>query len=259
VKLGYLRDRPKQPWEDPDWSFTAFAAGRFGAPPPADDLSSLVVDVLDQGNLGSCVLNSAFQAIRMRHVAQGVHAPKLGSRLMGYYLARAVDHLTAVDSGTYLRTAFEVLNKFGFCSEDVWPYNDGPELFMRMPNSKAFHDAFDLHAPTVYRRISTTGNDRILDVKRAIAGGFPVCFGCAVDNAFTHGNFDPAEPLMPPRADIAGGHAMTIIGYSGDVFRVLNSWSSDFGVDGRVYFSPEYVMEAQDLWIVEHAPVEGEK
>lgn len=257
--LGWLKDRPKFSDEKPDWAFGPFAATRFGASaPPAASLDDLVLTVLDQGSLGSCVANAGLQAVRMRHIAQGVASPRLGSRLMAYYLARAVDHLTSIDSGTYPRTLFEILNKFGFCPEEVWPYDVGPMPFKTMPSSKAFHDAFDQRAPTVYRRISSTGNDKIGDVKRAIAGGFPVVFGCSVDEAFTQGLFDVNDAIRPPRSNIAGGHCMLFVGYSGDTFRVLNSWSEDFGIQGRVLFSPEYVLECDDLWIVEHAPVQGE-
>jgi hypothetical protein len=47
-------------------------------------------------------------------------------------------------------------------------------------------------------------------------------------------------------------------GYSGDIFTTLNSWSEEFGDKGRIKFAPEYVQACSDLWVVEHAPVEGE-
>lgn len=257
--LGCYPDPPKLAHEKPDWLLDA---STLKVAPPSFSLRELVLDVLNQGRLGSCAANATLQAIRMRHVAQDVPDPMLGSRLMLYYLCRAAGHTTNFDSGTYLRLCFEMLNKFGFCPEEIWPYDDTDtgspfDPFRRMPRTQAFHDAFDLHAPTVYRRVITSGNALLGDLKRAIASGYPVPFGCDVSDAFTRGNFNPKSPLPPPTTS-AGGHAMCFVGYNGDVFEVLNSWSTNFADDGYCWFSPEYVMTTRDQWIVEHAPVEGE-
>lgn len=265
--LGWLKDRPKLAGEKPDYLFTDHAArlGLAAAPPPADDLADLVLDVLDQGQLGSCVANAIMQAVRMRHVAQKVLSPILGSRLMTYYLARAAMHMTGVDSGTEPRIALSALRQFGFCPEAIWPYSDqndssARDPFKLMPPMAAFQAAFDQKSPTSYVRIASTGSQRLADVKSAIAGGYPVVFGCDVSNEFCRGQFDAAQPLTPPASyDVAGGHCMLFQGYSGDTFRVLNSWSAGFGDKGRILFAPEYVLACDDLWIIEHAPSEGEQ
>jgi C1A family cysteine protease len=43
--------------------------------------------------------------------------------------------------------------------------------------------------------------------------------------------------LMPkdPYGTFFGGHAMTIVGYDGDLLKVLNSWGDSFGDKGYVY------------------------
>lgn len=263
--LGWLKDKPKLLGEAPDHLFEDFKAERaLGAAPVTFSLAELVLKVLDQGQLGSCVSNATAQALRMRLVAQGVSAPPLPARLMIYYLARAVDHATSVDAGTYPRVAMEILNKFGFAPESLWPYSDkndssAKDPFKLMPTMEVFQAAFDQHAPTKYVRITSSGNQRLVDLKTAIAGGFPVIFGCNVSEAFCQGDFDASKPLDPPAAkDSAGGHCMIFEGYDGDDLTVLNSWSEDFGEKGRIKFSPKYLAACDDLWAIDHTPVEGE-
>lgn len=252
-KLGWLPDPPKASHERPDFD----AAPMFRAappPPPSANIRHLVVDVLDQGALGSCVANAILQAVRCSHVRQGVQGAKLGSRLFTYYLSRAYHHQTAEDSGTFLRLCFQGLAKFGFCPESVWPYSDGSERFKRMPSMAAFRAAFDQANPTTYRRISATGAERLDQIKRAIAAGYAVVFGTDVDNAFCSDVL--SEPLKPPRSNIAGGHAMMVGGYSDNVFEILNSWGTDWGDGGWCRFSDEYMADliTRDIWICEHAP-----
>jgi C1A family cysteine protease len=253
AKLGYRPDPPKKPADKPD-----LEAGQLlkasPPPPPAANIRHLVVDVLNQGGLGSCVSNAILQAVRCSHVKQGVQNPKLGSRLFGYYLSRAYHHDTANDSGTHLRLYFQAIAKFGFCPEDIYPYDDGGEKFKQMPSMAAFRAAFDQANPTVYRRIAGMGADRIDAVKRAIAAGYGVCFGTDVDSDFCSNKL--VEPLLPPVSNIAGGHAMMIGGYDDDVFDVLNSWGGGWGHTGWCRFSADYLTAdcTRDLWIVEKSP-----
>jgi C1A family cysteine protease len=261
--LGHIPDAAKAPDELRDWTLDEPISlrARFAAsPPPAADLGELVVDVLDQGKLGSCVANATAQALRMRHVAQGVARPILASRLMVYFLARSIDHTTGEDAGTQVRSAFRAIEKLGFAPEEVWPYDDGPSRFKLFPSSAAFKAAHDQKSPTSYHRITSTGHEKLVDIKRAIAAGYPVVFGTEVDAEFCDGSFYSKKVLLPPKSGASvGGHSMLFTGYSGDTLKVLNSWSKAYGDHGYVYFSPEYTNACTDCWVVEHTPVEGER
>jgi len=255
--LGWIPDRPRGADETPD---VRYAATRTAPPPPAHSLDALVLDVLDQGQLSSCQAHAGMQAIRMRHFAQGIASPPLGSRLFAYYAARAGDAYSAigVDVGASIRSLFEGIGKLGFCPETVWPYSDhdvgDPSApFRTMPSTAAFRAAHDQLGTTGYRRIASTGNGRIVEIKQALVEGFPVVFGCGVSSDFCDAIVDGTTPLPPP-SKVTGQHAMTLIGYAGDVFTVLNSWGEGWGSGGRCLFSPEYVAVIGDAWIVEHTP-----
>lgn len=250
--LGYLRDPPKMFGQKRDHD----AAATLGAdvPPPAASNRHLVVEVLDQGAASSCVAHAIPQAIRMAHVKAKVPQPSLMSRLFGYYLSRAEHGGQDLDQGTYLRTFFEAINQFGFCSEAYWPYD--VEHVNVEPPASAFWGAFDQRSPTVYQRIFSAGPARIADIKRAIAAGFGVCFGTDVSEAFCAGELGE-RPIDPPVGlDIAGGHALVLDGYEGDAFSVVNSWGPGWGDGGRCVFSADYLAwpETTDLWIVAKAP-----
>lgn len=253
--LGYRRDPIKQPGETPDRDADEVLKAA-PPPPPSASNKSLIISVLDQGQLGSCVANAGMQSLRASQVRLGAVNPPLGSRLFGYYFARAFTHQTGEDSGTFLRYFYSAVNKLGFPPETAWTYSDDAVKFKTMPDSLAFRDAYDQHAPTIYRKIASTGTARITDVKRALAAGYCVTFGTSVSEDFCSNVLDPVAEDPPVDKQIAGGHALCIIGYDGNHFEIVNSWSTEWGYGGYVWFTAEYLMweESNDFWMVEQAP-----
>lgn len=255
--FGWRPDLPKLSGEAPDHDASELLSG--AAIPFAATNRNLIVDVLDQKDLGSCVANAILQAVRAAHVRHGVMQPRLGSRLFGYWASRAFHNATGVDDGTYLRTFFQAVNKFGFCPEAYWPYDVA--RFATMPPSAAFRAAFDQHSPTVYKRITVAGAARIAQIKGALAAGYLVTFGTLVSDSFARNEIGTA-PLTPPAGSdpIAGGHALCAVGYQADTFDVVNSWSADWGDRGFCRFSADYLAWSQttDLWLVQEAPAYSE-
>lgn len=242
--------------------------------PPLSVPRSIYTKTLDQGGIGSCTCNAAAQAIRAAElralVGTGMSiedaqaAVAFMSRLFPYYFARAISHETKFDAGTFIRFVFQVLNTFGFCSEAMWSYVDDGAKFAKMPSSAAVRAAYDQclaaagDAVVHYARIASTGNARVLDVKRALADEHLVVFGVQVTEAFCADmTANGGRPMAPPKPTdkIAGGHAMVWGGYNGDDFDTLNSWGPNFGHGGWFKFSAEYVVAASDLWIVQRAPL----
>jgi C1A family cysteine protease len=268
-RFGWVRDYP----DARDKPFSARLAA-LGAPavPDAASLRSFVAAVLDQLGLGSCVVNAGGQAIRISHVrqlsesmsvAQARLASMLPSRLWGYYLARAYDHETDLDQGTTLRNFYKAMAEWGFPPEELWPYSDakGPDApFRKNPKKVAYRYAFDQANSVAYHRVFEFGNSRIDAVKASIAAGFPVTFGTDVSGAFADGLFDPKVPLDAPcpTEPIAGGHAMTIVGYSPVGFEVVNSWGVGWGDSGYFLASNDFLLACEDLWSVETAPLYSE-
>lgn len=284
--LGHLPDLPKAKGQKADFDFDRL--GLSAGPPDKASARHLVASVLNQKSLGSCVAHAGFQAIRASHIKQFVEEgsplleaqarARLGSRLAGYFFARAANHVSKYDSGTHMRSFFEVLNTFGFCSEEHWPYTDdgrGARLvngiwqfddeldplrfapFLQMPNTAAIDAGFDQRSPTLYHRIFDTGYDRVDAIKAAVANEYLVVFGTNVSQKI-FGWIAGDSPLDPPVGEtIQGGHAMTIAEYDEESPWIVNSWGSGYGDEGWLRLSWDYIAwdETRDLWIVENAPL----
>ena len=217
-----------------------------------------IVDVLDQKDLGSCVINAGLQLDRMTAIKElklvGLYKtpPPLGSRLKTYYEARAADGVIDYDEGTTIRTFFKVVNKYGSCSESYWPYNTNK--WNNFPPPLAQQHAFDNRDSITYRRITETGNEKIAALKAARVAGYAVVFGTTVGKDFA--NY-AGKPLDPPNfADELGGHALLCVDVlPDDNFLILNSWGSNYGDKGYCVFTAAYMAwyNTRDLYIIDKA------
>jgi hypothetical protein len=256
-KLSWVRDRL------PDGVPEHMRAERLlgTAPPPeTSDNRDLIVEILDQGGLGSCVAHGTAQAARAEMVRAGDAAPPLGSRLWIYYMARAYDHDTANDDGTQIHNAFTAVAKYGMPAEAVWPYSDDSSPgapFARMPPPDAFWAALDAKFTFRMHRISSTGYARVDDVKRALGQRRLIVMGTDVSEEFCAGQFDATVPLDPPVGlALAGGHCRAYVGHDARGVRVVNSWGPFWQDQGYSIDSWDYVTWANtgDLWVFDAAP-----
>lgn len=212
--------------------------------PPSADIKRLVLNVLDQLQIGSCVWNAILQLVRTVMVLQGVVNPELASRLAGYVMTLLMEGQLA-DNGCDPLDAFQILKTFGFCRESHFPYSEAAfaamvEAAKRDPAAGRLPPAVERYmidqrdkANLDYARvIGATDGDKIDQIKRLIAAGHGVTWGGPVTNAFCEGAFDPSVPMEYPTRDVAGGHEIIIGGYDPTSAWALNSWGPDFGIKG---------------------------
>lgn len=258
--LGWHRDPAKRPGEKPDRD----AAHLLGSTPIPARASARenILSVLDQGMHESCVANAGMQAIRASQWRQKFTKVVLGSRWWGYYLARAQHGATHQDAGTFIRMFFDGCAKFGFPSEEIWPYDEailaGLPRWATMPASEAFMGAFDQRQQSTlaYHRIGDTDVQRVLQVQRAIAQGRCVVFGGPVNQDYVSGHFDATVPYDPSQGELAGGHAQCLVAYNPQGAQVVNSWSETWGDGGYAWLTWDYLASDQcgDFWIADTAP-----
>jgi C1A family cysteine protease len=102
-------------------------------------------------------------------------------------------------------------------------------------------------------RISSVGQQRVHDVKAAIAAGHPVIFGTEVDNAI----FDVASGQVWPGCvgPSIGGHAILITGFAPSHFEICNSWGSTYSDRGFFLASESAIASgaASDFWVLDMA------
>jgi C1A family cysteine protease len=220
---------------------------------PGDvDLSQYCV-AMDQYQLSSCCGNATCEGLEiLENIATG--NATLLSRLFTYAMARTIEGTLNVDNGTHVRTCFDTLSLMGVCTEDIWPYvmtqvNVSPSIIAQQQAVG--------HKITGYYRITSTGSQRLTDVKTALANKHPVVIGTQIGQAFEHIAPQSLGPLPPPTSGSTGGHALVIVGNIGTNFLIKNSWGTGWGQNGLCLFTEDYITwdETDDLWVPTIAPV----
>lgn len=219
-------------------------------------LNNQIVDILDQGKLGSCAANALAQAIRAGLIQRGTPTSQavLASRLYLYYMARAADGVQSVDSGTCFRRMLDAARRVGYPPERFWAYDDSPEQFKAKPDAAAVRAAFDQIEGLTFHRLDSTGVQRSFDLRTLLAGGYVIVFGTIVSDRFA--SFGPdSPPLDPPGAGetILGGHGLLLAGYGQGYFEGPNSWGPSYGRRGWFRMTDAYIenWRSTDFWVLD--------
>jgi C1A family cysteine protease len=221
------------------------------APPGPVSLQSFCV-AMNQYQLPSCVGNGTCESLEiLENIAHqgtvGYQATVL-SRMFVWAMARTQEGTLDKVTGCFVRTALNVVENLGVCTEITWPYQDN--LSTVSPSLLAQREALGHTTHGAYR-IDTQGQDRLDDVLTALHAQHPIVFGTQVTAALD--NIVGAGPLdVPGSTDtILGGHCMVIVGWDGTDFLVKNSWGTDWGAGGFFNMTPAYVTwdNTTDLWV----------
>jgi C1A family cysteine protease len=219
--------------------------------PPEVNLEPLCPSVYDQGKFGSCTANATAAALEFDRMKQGlpVFTP---SRFYEYWWTRFLEHDTSQDGGGQLRDAVKAVSKYGYLPEADWPYL--PENLLKHPSIAACQKAAP-NRPITYQRVAQTA----AALKGCLASGFPVIFGFTVYESFESPAVAKTGIVPMPGVDEkpVGGHAVLLVGYTPDSWRVRNSWGSGWGQAGYCEMDKAYLLSrglASDFWRVNHVP-----
>lgn len=203
------------------------------------DLSHIFTPVRTQGSQGSC---SAF-AVGSVIEAMAADGNRYSPAFL-YYMARKAKGKTDEDCGASLYDIIKCAMQQGVCTEENMPYCN--DIFSLAPTQEALHDAKNckvLEAKIVDVNLGS--------IKSALVDGFPVLIASKIFNSFsdTHSGFvslpTAYELEQNSRDDGHGRHAMVVCGFSDRerVFRVRNSWGTDFGQNGYCYIPYSYATQ----------------
>ena len=228
--------------------------------PTVVDLRANCSPVENQGNLGSCTghaLAGLIEYLELQELKKNEDGPEelngkafdRASRLFMYYNERNVEGTASEDAGGMLRDGIKMLQQFGVCREELWPYDESKAL--EKPVQEAYDDGVK-HTISVYARV--VGLDSL---RAALAQGSPVVFGFTVFEEFeAQAVASTGQVPMPTRfSKEVGGHAVLAVGYD-DIHRyiiVRNSWGPDWGDKGYFYLPYDYITNpnlAEDFWLV---------
>lgn len=217
--------------------------------PKSVDLTALFPPPYDQGELGSCTANAIAAALEYDQIKQKLPVTFTPSRLFIYYNERVMEGSVGEDAGAMIRDGIKSVNAQGAPPETPWwPYNIGQ--FARRPPAKAYTEA-KKHQALKYQRIT-----RSLGVmKSCLASGFPFVFGFSVYDSFESDEVASTGVVPMPGRDetLLGGHAVLAVGYDDATkrFRVRNSWSTDWGMNGYFTIPYPYLLDenlSDDFW-----------
>jgi len=195
------------------------------------------INVLDQGNLGSCVSNAFALYINMT-TSSNVHI----SRLLHYYCGRGMEGDSSTeDTGLDIRQAAKIIGNYGACSETLWPYNI--DKFATLPPLSIFQKSLYFK-----KYVYTFINQDIISIKNCLSvQKLPIIFGINVYSSFLTNKV--AQTGIVPMPDIKteineGGHCIVMIGYddSTSLFLCANSWGTSWGQKGLFYIPYAYIL-----------------
>jgi C1A family cysteine protease len=244
--LGWLRDLP-------DARDHYYEPPKMLDIPSSVDLRSNFPKVYAQGNVGSCTAQALAAVLQFDEAKQKQSQDTAPSRLFVYYNERLLMNTTESDSGASMRIGIKSLSEYGYCREDIWPYD--LNKWRSKPNRTAYRLAL-AHKIKEYARV---GQD-INQLKTTLAAGNPFVFGFTAYQSFESDEVKKNGILpMPHNEKVVGGHAVVAVGYddADQTFLIRNSWGEDWGIEGYFKIPYAYLTDpnlAADFWIISQIP-----
>lgn len=209
--------------------------------------------IWQQSNLGSCgPQSSGVDLVQAGLARQKRPSMKKPSALMIYYGARLIMGTVDYDSGVDNRSLMKALVNYGYCDEELWPYEIS--RFRVKPSAEAI-------AQAATRKIKSYSSVlQNLDAMRtALANGDSFIYGFTVYSSFQSNETERTGYVSLPSnvESVLGGHDVLICGYSDELkaFKFRNSYGIGWGDRGYGYMPYEYAINPRlsgDFWSIEH-------
>lgn len=213
------------------------------AVPLSIDYTSQMTPVRDQGDEGTCVAFASVVGVKEYEDKKEYRKLIELSPRYVYSLCKKNDRFPD-EEGTYPRIAMKMLLKYGVCLESLWPYKP----FQSNDHKPGADQKAKTYRIKAYARLKGTA-----EMKRSLMINGPFLAGVLVyESWFTNRVAKTGLIPMPKKGEeIAGGHAICIMGYDErkKLFKFKNSWSKKWADKGYGYLTYPYIQKyCQDAW-----------
>jgi len=212
-------------------------------PPYPGIYPRIAFPVRDQGKDASCTGFALAHVIDfLRSQVIGPDKPEPVSSRMLYEMAKRNDEWEgSAYEGSSLRGAIKGFYRNGVCSEATAP--DKPGIKDWALTYAMAKEARETRLGAYFRV-----QPDISDYHAALTD-----IGVIYASAQIHSHWEtPKDGVIEPGGDPAGGHAFAIVGYDDTGFWVLNSWGSDWGVNGVAKWTyADWANTIMDAWVLQ--------
>lgn len=243
IRYGWRRDNP-----DPRDCIWAAPRPVIRTLPERQDNRDLMPPVFQQLQTNSCTGQSVAGQIAGLQKLRGTGPVVIPSALFIYWNTRDIEDTELVDSGATLRNTFKAVSRWGYASEECWPFDE--KKVLTQPSKPCYEEARPRRI-TTYARVA----QRLDQLQAYLAARGTISFGMAVYPYFESEEMATSGILRMPAGNDAplGGHAVLLVGYDNarKMFLVRNSWGKEWGLDGYFWMPYSYVLDpnlAADFW-----------
>lgn len=198
--------------------------------------------IYDQKDLGSCVSNAIALCVN--------YWLKISpSRLFIYWNGRAIGKYDMYqDNGLSVRDGCKSIAKFFVTDEKNWAYDT--TQFDTIPPLTAYNKVINL-SDMSYTSVPQDLNS----IKQYLINGYPLVFGIAVYLSFISNNNGVIPMPNVSSETLLGYHCVLIVGFDDSklMFKVANSWGTNWGQKGYFYLPYSYVTNPDlsfDFWCI---------
>lgn len=203
------------------------------------------VRIKDQGNIGRCVATALSSIVEYYNWNQNGDITEMSP---GYIYGNR-ENSEHKGPGMVIRDALDVVAKYGDVPVYDFPYDVESPGIIDIYKNKGAHlqEEGRPHRISEYCRVNT-----VSAAKTAILSGVPLLMAM---EWFEDMDVDDEGVLHTNYVRYAGGHCMFIYGWNEFGWKVQNSWSEDWGINGC--FILPYEMGMAECWAVMDNIIEG--
>lgn len=204
-----------------------------------------IVRIKDQESTGSCVAHALSSIIEFYNVKQHNDATEMS---VGYIYGNRTNS-SHKESGMIIRDALNIVSTYGDVPKYLFPYNEETPMAIKLyeRDSEKLYETGRPCRISEYCRINT-----INEAKTCLIAGVPLLMAI---EWYDDMEVDQSGVLHTNYSGYAGGHCMYIYGWDERGWKVANSWSMDWGIDGC--FILPYENHIAECWAVLDDIIDG--